>query len=81
MYITLQSYGAEHDRHLGISGENLDNVLSARKFVGWYNGIPGDEHLPVKLDNETAVVLGQGNVALDVARIMLSPIDSLKVST
>jgi adrenodoxin-NADP+ reductase len=63
-----------------VPGENLENVISARKFVGWYNGLPGDEGLEVNFDTDTAVVLGQGNVAIDVARLLLSPIDSLKVS-
>jgi adrenodoxin-NADP+ reductase len=54
-------------------------VLSARRFVGWYNGQPGDENLKPDLSVDTVAVLGQGNVAIDVARILLSPVDSLKV--
>lgn len=76
----LQTYGAEGDRKLNIPGENLENVLSARRFVGWYNGVPTDKELQVDLDVENAIVIGQGNVAVDVARILLSPIDKLKVS-
>ena len=60
-------------------GEQFKNVVSARKFVGWYNGLPEDSGLDIDLDVEEAVVIGQGNVALDVARILLSPIDVLKV--
>ncbi|KAL8609362.1 hypothetical protein ACOMHN_008156 [Nucella lapillus] len=70
-------YGASQDRQLGIPGENLSNVLSARSFVGWYNGLPQNKELEVNLDCETAVVLGQGNVALDVARVLLMPVDLL----
>ncbi|XP_025088291.1 NADPH:adrenodoxin oxidoreductase, mitochondrial-like [Pomacea canaliculata] len=71
-------YGASNDRQLGIPGEMLPNVLSARSFVGWYNGLPENKDLTVNLSCETAVVLGHGNVALDVARILLTPIDILK---
>ncbi|GFR74773.1 NADPH:adrenodoxin oxidoreductase, mitochondrial [Elysia marginata] len=66
-------YGAAEDRQLGIPGEDLPNVLSARSFVGWYNGLPQDAQLAVNLQCEAAVVLGHGNVALDVARILLTP--------
>lgn len=72
------SYGADNDRMLGIPGENLINVLSARRFVGWYNGLPQDKELKVNFDTERAVIIGHGNVALDVARILLTPIDVLK---
>ncbi|KAH9495324.1 hypothetical protein Btru_018876 [Bulinus truncatus] len=71
-------YGAADDRLLEIPGENLPNVLSARSFVGWYNGIPEDKNLSVNLDCESAVVLGHGNVALDVARILLTPVSILE---
>jgi adrenodoxin-NADP+ reductase len=54
-------------------------VLSARRFVGWYNGLPRDTDFPVNLDVEEVAILGQGNVAVDVARILLTPIDRLKV--
>ncbi|XP_063445018.1 NADPH:adrenodoxin oxidoreductase, mitochondrial-like [Mytilus trossulus] len=72
------SYGADNDRLLGVPGENLKNVISARSFVGWYNGLPQDIDLQVNLDVEKAVIIGHGNVALDVARILLMPIDLLK---
>jgi len=72
------AYGADKDKTLGISGEELDGVLSARAFVGWYNGMPAHKDLNPNLSTETAVVVGHGNVAIDVARILLSPFDSLK---
>lgn len=75
----MQAYGAAQDRWLGIPGENLKNVISARKFVGWYNGLPEENSLNFNLNVDTAVIIGHGNVALDVARILLSPIDMLKV--
>uniref|UniRef100_K7FK23 NADPH:adrenodoxin oxidoreductase, mitochondrial n=1 Tax=Pelodiscus sinensis TaxID=13735 RepID=K7FK23_PELSI len=77
-HAVVLSYGAEDNRILGIPGENLSGVYSARAFVGWYNGLPENRDLKPDLSSETAVVLGQGNVALDVARILLSPLDTLR---
>lgn len=75
----LFSHGATRHRQLGIKGEHLDGVLSARSFVGWYNGLPEAAGLRPRLDEaETAVVIGQGNVALDIARILLSNVDELR---
>ncbi|KNG88455.1 NADPH-adrenodoxin reductase Arh1 [Aspergillus nomiae NRRL 13137] len=70
----LFSYGAPKDKELGIPGENAcRNVYSAREFVGWYNGLPEHRDLAPDLTaGEDAVIIGQGNVALDVARILLS---------
>ncbi|OJD32251.1 ferredoxin-nadp+ reductase [Diplodia corticola] len=75
----LFSYGASMDKELGISGEDLEGVYSARAFVGWYNGLPEYSNLDPVLDmGKDAVVVGQGNVALDVARILLSNVDELR---
>ncbi|CAH2100051.1 unnamed protein product [Euphydryas editha] len=74
----LLTYGADEDKTLGIENEDAYNVLAARNFVGWYNGHPRDKDLKVDLSGHTAAILGQGNVALDVARILLSPLDILK---
>lgn len=75
----LFSYGADEDRRLGIPGENLKGVFSARAFVGWYNGLPQFQNLSPDLQSgEHAVVVGQGNVALDVARILLAPLEYLR---
>lgn len=53
--------------------------MSARDFVAWYNGLPGAEHFQPNLsDHRTVAIIGQGNVAVDVARILLSPIDTLQ---
>nr|KAJ3419164.1 hypothetical protein HK105_007322 [Polyrhizophydium stewartii] len=72
-------YGARGERKLGIPGEDsVSNSFSSRAFVGWYNGDPQHADLPVDLTcTDTAVVVGQGNVALDIARILLMPIDEL----
>lgn len=65
--IVLLTYGADIDATLDIPGENKKNVIAAREFVGWYNGLP-HLHLEPDLTGDTAVLLGQGNVAVDVAR-------------
>ena len=62
-----------------VKGMNLGNVFQAKDFVGWYNGVPWNKELPVDLSGDRATVFGHGNVAIDVARILLSPIDKLKV--
>jgi adrenodoxin-NADP+ reductase len=62
--------GAPHDRKLGLPGEDLTNVFGSASFVGWYNGHPGFAGLDPHLAHHTAVVIGNGNVALDVARIL-----------
>lgn len=70
----LFAYGASKDRKLGIPGEdNLKGIYSARAFVGWYNGLPEYADLePDLTQGDSAVIIGQGNVALDVARILLT---------
>ena len=72
------AYGAAKDRTLGIPGESSKNVISARNFVGFYNGLPEDRDLDFNLDTDHAVVIGLGNVAIDVARVLCTPIDELK---
>ena len=62
--------GAPHDRTLGISGEHLPGVIGSAAFVGWYNGHPDFADLDPPLDGANAVIIGNGNVALDVARIL-----------
>ncbi|KAF1952348.1 NADPH:adrenodoxin oxidoreductase mitochondrial precursor [Byssothecium circinans] len=75
----LFSYGASEDRKLGIPGEDLPGVCSAREFVGWYNGLPQFQGLNPDLQaGDQVVIVGQGNVALDVARILLTPVDALR---
>ncbi|KAG4966601.1 hypothetical protein JHK85_041576 [Glycine max] len=76
--MVVLAYGAESDRSLGIPGENLKGIHSAREFVWWYNGHPDGRNLEPDLKStDTAVILGQGNVALDVARILLRPTTEL----
>jgi len=101
--VVVLAYGCQDDNRLGIPGEELEGVLSAREFVAWYNGHPEFGHIgsivkqclwpsskentnesSSKEDNTTAkvspskvVVIGQGNVALDVARVLAKGKDGL----
>lgn len=62
--------GAPRDRELGLPGEELSNIFGSAAFVGWYNGHPHFAGLNPDLCGRNAVVIGMGNVALDVARIL-----------
>ena len=62
--------GAPNDRPLNLPGDNLGNVFGSAAFVGWYNGHPQFAELGPNLCVKDAVVIGMGNVALDVARIL-----------
>lgn len=62
--------GAPHDRKLGVPGEDLPGVVGSAEFVGWYNGHPDFADLDPNLSGAGAVVVGNGNVALDCARIL-----------
>ncbi len=70
--------GAETDRRLGIPGEDLTGSHTATEFVAWYNGHPAHCDTQFDLANETAVIIGQGNVAADVCRILAKPVDELR---
>ncbi|WP_072807345.1 FAD-dependent oxidoreductase [Rhodococcoides yunnanense] len=70
--------GASGDRRLGIDGEELAGSVSASEFVAWYNAHPDHAHRRFDLSGERAVIIGNGNVALDVARILLAPIEVLE---
>jgi ferredoxin/flavodoxin---NADP+ reductase len=66
----IYAFGAQSDRRLGIPGEDLPGSWSATEFVAWYNGHPDFQDLSFDLNVERAVVVGNGNVALDVARML-----------
>ena len=66
----LYSTGAQTDRQLGIPGEDLIGSHPATEFVAWYNGHPDFRDLTFDLSHESAAVVGVGNVAIDVARIL-----------
>lgn len=70
--------GAESDRHLGINGEDLVGSYTATEFVAWYNGHPEFQDHHFDFSHEVAVIIGQGNVAMDVARILCKTPDELK---
>jgi ferredoxin--NADP+ reductase len=76
--IVILAYGASTNRKMGILGERLANSRSATEFVGWYNGHPDFRDCMFDLTQEVAVVVGHGNVAADVARILLQPPDDLR---
>lgn len=69
--------GAQTDRSLGIDGEDLPGSHAATEFVAWYNGHPDYRHLTFDLSAERAIVVGVGNVAIDVARILGRTCDEL----
>ena len=73
-HAVIYTCGAETDRKLGIPGEELNGSYTATEFVGWYNGHPDYRDRTFDLSHETAVVIGQGNVAADVARILAKSI-------
>jgi ferredoxin--NADP+ reductase len=66
----LYAVGAQTDRRMGIPGEDLPGSWPATEFVAWYNGHPDFQHLEFDLSGKRAVVIGNGNVAVDVARML-----------
>ncbi|TPX48893.1 hypothetical protein SeMB42_g02813 [Synchytrium endobioticum] len=77
-HAVVLAYGAAKDRTLAIPHEDAPGVLGARALVGWYNGDPAHRNLPLDLAHTThVVVVGNGNVALDIARVLLSRPDRL----
>lgn len=72
------AYGAASDRTLGIPGEDLKGVVPARSFVNWYNGHPDFRNFAPNLDVEDVVIIGQGNVAIDCARILTKTVAELQ---
>jgi len=76
-HAVVLAYGAATDRHLGVPGEELAGSHAATAFVGWYNSHPDHEHDRYDLGHERAVVVGLGNVALDVARVLIRSPDEL----
>ncbi len=78
-HVVVLATGAPRDRKLGVPGEDLPNVIGSGAFVGWYNGHPS-RITPELRDVRSAVIIGNGNVALDVARILAKHGDELKGS-
>jgi ferredoxin--NADP+ reductase len=82
-HAVVWSVGAQVDRRMGIPGEDLPGSLSATAFVAWYNGHPDYADVEVDLDVDRIVVVGNGNVAVDCARMLaltreeLAPTDTI----
>ncbi|KAF0966234.1 FAD-dependent oxidoreductase [Rhodococcus sp. T7] len=77
-HAVIHASGASGDRRLGIPGEDLPGSYAAREFVAWYNGHPDHAERTFDLSARRAVVVGNGNVALDVARILVSDVKTLR---
>lgn len=77
-HVVVFACGAETDRRLGIPGEALPGSHTATEFVGWYNGHPGYCDRQFDFSHEVAVIIGQGNVAADVCRMLAKSADELK---
>ena len=74
----VYTVGASSDRHLNIPGEELPGSLSATEFVAWYNGHPDYQNLDIRLDVRGVAVVGMGNVAVDVTRILAKSAEELR---
>lgn len=79
-HMIVYAVGAESDRKLGIPGEDLEGSHPATIFVGWYNGHPEYADLSFDLSHERVVVIGNGNVAVDVTRILARSVEELAVT-
>lgn len=76
--MVVYAVGAQTDRRLWIDGEDLEGSYAATAFVGWYNGHPDYRDAEFDLSCEHVVVVGNGNVAIDVARILLLDLERLQ---
>ena len=76
-HAVIYAVGASRSRDLGIPGEQLPGSHAAADFVGWYNGHPDHARHHFDLSMQRAVIVGNGNVALDVARVLLMAADQL----
>ncbi len=76
----VYAVGSQADRRMGIPGEDLPGSHPATEFVAWYNGHPDFADRSFDLSHERAVVVGNGNVAVDVARILVTDPESLAIT-
>jgi ferredoxin--NADP+ reductase len=79
-HMVVYTTGAQTDRRMGIPGEDLRNSHAATEFVAWYNGHPDYRDLAFDLSHERAAIVGVGNVAVDVARILSRTPEELAVT-
>ena len=77
-HAVIYTNGAESDRRLGIEGEDFAGSHTATEFVGWYNAHPDYRDRKFDFSGKSAVIIGQGNVAIDVARILAKSVDDLR---
>lgn len=77
-HIIVFTCGMPLSASLGIPGEELQGVHSASEFIGWYNGHPDYQNKVFNFDDESAIIVGQGNVAIDIARILSKSVDELR---
>ncbi len=78
--VVILAVGAPRDRPLDIPGADKAGVIGSAAFVGWYNGHPDFHDLDPSLDSERVVVIGNGNVALDIARVLVKTPEEMAVS-
>ena len=78
--VAAYTVGAAVDRMLGIPGENLHGNFSSTEFVAWYSGHPDQHGRTIALDAEAVAVIGVGNVAIDVTRILAKHVDELRTT-
>ena len=76
-HAVVYAVGAPNDRRLDIDGMGLPGTATATELVAWFNGHPDFTDLPVDLGHERVIVIGNGNVALDVARVLTADPDEL----
>lgn len=74
----ILAHGSRRGRALEIPGGSLPGCHTATDFVGWYNGHPDFADLQFNLDTESVAIVGNGNVALDLARILVQPLEALR---
>ena len=79
-HAVVYATGTPQGRKLGLPGEELPGSVSGAEFVGWYNGHPDHAAHSFELNHPRAVIIGNGNVALDMARLLLLPSDRLRQS-
>ncbi|HEY9446616.1 MAG TPA: FAD-dependent oxidoreductase, partial [Burkholderiales bacterium] len=77
-HAVILACGSQSERRLGIPGEDVAGSHAGTDFVGWYNGHPDHAGHRFDLTQESVVIVGQGNVALDIARMLAKSVDELR---
>ncbi|MBL1456329.1 MAG: FAD-dependent oxidoreductase [Methylophaga sp.] len=79
-HVLVFTTGMPKSSQLGIEGESLIGVNPSSNFIGWYNGHPDYQSLSFDFNSDSAVIIGHGNVAIDICRVLAKPIDELRKS-